>query len=90
MTHDLAGIIGDPGKVDEELQRFRETTQLLSANRPRMIEQYPKQWVALYDREVRAAASTLNALLARVDELGLPREHIIVRFVDKELRTMIL
>lgn len=83
-------ILGDANKIDRELQQFRMSAESLSSSQPRMIEQYPKQWVVLYKGEVRASASTFDAALATATELGLPRENIIVRFIDKNQRTMIL
>jgi hypothetical protein len=87
---DLERLIGDPRKVDRELAKFRETTKLLSADRPRLIDQYSKQWVALCDNQVRASAPTLEELMAEVDRQGLQRRQLIVRYIDRELRTMVL
>jgi hypothetical protein len=86
----LAALIGDPKAVYRELENFRKAAAVLSSQQPRMIEQYPKQWIAVYEGQVRAVADTLRELLALVDEKQLPREHIVVRFVDRDQRTMIL
>lgn len=86
----LEDLIGDPRKVEKELAGFRQTTKLLSADRPRLIDKYLKQWVALYDNEVKASAPSLDELLAEVDKQGLPRQQVIIRYIDRELRTMVL
>ena len=89
-TDEIRRLIGNPAQVAQELAKFRETTEILSSNQPRLIDEYAKQWVALYDHKVQANAGTLDELMAEVDSAGLPREHVIVRFVDKDVRTLVL
>lgn len=86
----LAELIGDPKRVDAELQKFRKDSRLLSSRRVNLIEKYPKRWIVIYDGEVRADARSLNQLLTKVDELNLPREEAVIRYVDRNLRRMIL
>ena len=87
---DIRRLLGDPKRVDQELERFQKATALLSSRHPSLIERYPKQWVAVYDGKVRARAKTFDALMAQVDRKKLPRGHIIVRYIDKTQRTLIL
>lgn len=82
--------IGDPAKVDREIQQFRKTTMVLSAKQPRLIEQYPKQWIAIHEGKVKVRARTFQSLMTQVDKMKFPREHLVVRFIDKTKRTMIL
>jgi len=83
-------LIGDPKKLDAELEEFRKSAKLLSSKRAHLIVKYPKRWVAIYGGRVRADARSLNQILSKIDELGMPREHVIVRYIDKNLRRMIL
>ena len=82
--------LGGPQTVDEEMQQFRRAARVLSSKQPRMIERYPNEWVAVYRGRVRAHTKTFKRLMTQIDRKGLPREHIIVRFIDKSERTMIL
>lgn len=82
--------LGNPKDVDRDLQSFRRTAQLLSSRHPRLIDRYPKKWVAVYRGQVRASGKIFASVLAEVDKKGLPREHVIVRFIDRNQRTMIL
>ena len=86
----LAEIIGDPKRLDAELQQFRKDSKLLSSRRMNLIAKYPKRWVVIYEGEVRADALTLRQVLAKVDELKLPRQSVVIRYVDRNLRRMIL
>ncbi|MHB8514587.1 MAG: hypothetical protein ACYC9X_05655 [Dehalococcoidia bacterium] len=83
-------LLGRPEDLARELSAFARDAAVLSSDRERLIELYEKQWVAIYDGEVRAHARGLPALLARVDRLGLPRARTIVRYIDRNERTMIL
>lgn len=82
--------LGDPKDVERDLRSFRSTARVLSSSHPRLIDRYPKQWVALYRGRVRASGSTFASVMAQIDKKGLPREHVIVRFIDRNQRTMIL
>ena len=90
LPNDIRSLLGDPKKVDRELQAFRRSTRRLSSNHPRLIDRFPKQWIAVYDGKVLAQAKTFSSLMTQVDEKGLPRQHTIVRYIDKNRRTMIL
>lgn len=87
---EIAALIGDPAEICEELKAFRETAMFLSSNRPRLIECYPDQWVALFANEVQAHGDELEAVLEELDMKGLPRERAIVRFLDTKPRTLVL
>jgi hypothetical protein len=86
----IRAAIGDPKKVDKELRKFRRSSKVLSSDNPRLIDRYPKKWVAVYDGQVQAQAKTLPALMTALERLGLPKEDVIVRFIDKDDRKMIL
>ena len=86
----LAELIGDPQRLDAELQKFRKDTKLLSSKRMNFIAKYPKRWIAIYDGQVQADARSLKQILTKVDEMQLPREGVVIRYVDRNLRRMIL
>lgn len=86
----IRALIGDPKRVDSELRKFRRSSRALSSHNPRLISRYPKKWVAIYDGEVQAQAKSLSALMTQLERKGLPREDVIVRFIEKDDRVMIL
>lgn len=83
-------VLGQPEAVMGELERFSEDTRLLSTRQAALIDRYARQWIAILDGAVVASAGTLSAVLAEADRLGLPRRRLIVRFIDRAQRTMIL
>ena len=84
------GQLGNPADIDQELQAFRRSARVLSSHHPRFIDRYQKKWVAVYDGKTKAQGRTLQSVWRQLDKKGLPREHIIVRYIDKKQRTMIL
>ncbi len=86
----LQEIIGDPQRLDADLQKFRKDAKLLSSPRMNLLTRYPNRWVGFYDGHVRADAPTLEQLLERLDALQIPRKEAVIRYVDQNLRRMIL
>ena len=86
----MLDVLGPPDEVMRELERFGEDTRVLSTRQPALIERFAKRWIAILDGTVVASADTLSTLLADTDHRGLPRRRLIVRFIDRTPRTMIL
>ena len=82
--------LGSPKDVDREIQSFRRAARVLSSNHPRLIDLYPKRWVAVHRGKVRATGKTFRSVITQVDRKGLPRGSVIVRYIDRNQRTMIL
>lgn len=87
---EIINLLGDPADVDRDLQKFRESARSLSSKHSSMIARYPKQWIAVHQGKVRAQGRTFRSVLAQIDEKGIPRGDVIVRYIDKDERTMIL
>ncbi len=80
----------NPVRLNRDLQRFRQAAQALSSGHPRLIDKYPNQWVAVYHGRVAAHASTLPAILGKMKRRRIPQARTIVRYIEKNKRTMIL
>ena len=61
---DVEKIIGDPGKIAEQMEAFRESAALLSAENPRMVEEYPDEWIGIHSGKVRAHGPTFEFLMS--------------------------
>ena len=85
----IASVIGDPRRVGAELRSFIETARHLSDD-PTIAELYKGQWVGVHGRQVRAHGDTVENVLDQLDAAGCARSQVIVRFIDKEPRTLIL
>ena len=93
MSADAESILeqlGDPADVDRELREFRQSARSLSKQHGQLADRYTGQWVAFFDRKVRARGRSFQEVIEQIDREGLPRERTLVRFIDKDERTMIL
>jgi hypothetical protein len=86
----LALLGKPPNEVARELANFSETAKILSSNHPRLIDEHPLEWVALYDGRVEVFGKSLSAVMKQLDTKGYPREEVIVRFIDTDEKTLIL
>ena len=82
--------MGKPKTVAREMARFKKAAKALSSNHPRLIEEFPKQWIVVYDGKVRARGQTMQSALLQAREQNLPTSNAIVRFIDKNDRIFIL
>ena len=82
--------IGNPREVARQLRSFQRAARVLSSRQHHLISRYPNQWVAVHKGGVQATGRTLRSLLAKMDRVGLPRHETIVRFIDRNQRTLIL
>ena len=79
-----------PRGMARSLRAFQRSARVLSDNHPRLIDEYPNQWVAVADSAVVAHGNTLKQVLKQVDAEGMSRADVIVRFIDRTERTLIL
>lgn len=86
----LAALGGEPGNVARELAEFAESARALSGDHPRYIDRYPQSWVAVYRGEVEASGDSLESVTKQIEEKGLPAEHVIIRFVSRNQKTLFL
>ena len=82
--------LGTPAEIWAELMDFTLSAQRLSEPTQRLIDEYPQQWVAIYDGQVASAANSFKGVLSAIDARNIPRDKVIVRYIDTEPRTMIL
>lgn len=86
----LSALGAPPEQVDREIREFADAARLLSSDHPRLIDEHPLQWVGVYQGRVAATGKTLKSLVTQLDRDGVPKERTIIRFIDKEQRTLIL
>lgn len=86
----LAQMDERPRTIARSLRAFQKSARVLSDNYPRLIDECPNQWVAVADGAVIAHCNTLKQVLKKVDAKGISRADVIVRFIDRTQRTLIL
>jgi len=55
-----------------ELERFRQDTDYLLSHWEELLQQYPEQWVAIFNREVVGTAADFGQLLTDLQNKGVP------------------
>lgn len=86
----LRALGGTPESIVRDLKEFEASTQALSDNHPRFIDEHPQKWVAVYRGSVAIAADSFDEINEKIEAKGLPREHVIVRFITRDKKTLIL
>ena len=78
-----------PEDVAKSLHDFAQSSDLLSKDR-QLVKRYAQKWVGVCSGEVKAAEDDLDSRLRMLDGQGVPRSDTVVRFIEKEQRTLIL
>ncbi len=79
--------------VDEqyaELQRFHRDTEYLESHWDELLETYPEQWVAIFNREVVAVAPDFDQLLADLKRKDVPIGKARIEHLTSEEDLLIL
>lgn len=72
------------------LREFSKSAQRLSDDKQSLIHEHPKQWIGVYRGEVSAEADDLETLMTKLNKQDIPLGDTIVRFIEKNQRTLIL
>lgn len=86
----LSRLGSGPEDIARRLREFSKSAEMLSNDRPRLIDELPSQWVGVYRGRVSAKADDLASLLEELERRGIPLGDTIVRFIEKNQRTLIL
>jgi hypothetical protein len=79
-----------PEAIGKELSDFADAAKILSSDHPRLIDDHPMEWVGVFQGRVAATAKDFASLMAQLSEKKIPPEHTIVRFIDREEKTLLL
>lgn len=77
-------------KVQEGLERYRADALYFERERPRLLEQHPDSWVAVYHQQVVGVAKSLPVLIAQLKRRGIPRDKAFVEYVAEQEALLIL
>jgi hypothetical protein len=80
----------DIREIGEALGNFSTSAQIFSSDNPRMIDLYENKWVGVYNGRIEAVADTLDKLLEQVEDKNIPAGNTVVRFINREPKTLIL
>jgi hypothetical protein len=81
---------GRKGKLAQELERFRQDTAWFETHREELLEQYPEQWVFIYNQRVAAASPDARTLFAEAKEKGVPAGRGFPAHLTRTVEDLIL
>ena len=90
VVNALTQMNEQPSTIAQSLRVFQRAARVLSDNHPRLIDEYPDQWVAVADSTVMVHGDTLEQVLEQIDAQDISRADVIVRFIERTQRTLIL
>jgi hypothetical protein len=79
-----------PKQIATELRRFSRSVEAFSAKRPRLAQQYPRQWVGLYDGKIEAVSKSFGGVLSALKRRGIPPAQAFVQYLGTRERKLIL
>ena len=80
----------DPKDIARGLREFSKSAEMLSNDRSRLIDKHALQWIGVYRGELSATADDLPSLIEELERRGIPLGDTIIRFIQKNQRTLIL
>ena len=86
----LSYLGSPPEAVARELAAFSQSAQVLSSEHPRLVDQYPHEWVAVFDNDVVAHGKELSEVLNRLELKGISPAKTIIRYIIKDGPSWIL
>ena len=83
-------IGGSPRQIAAELSEFSKSARTLSSSRDRLIEKHEKSWIGLYRGKVEIIGDTIDSVISQLTDKGLDPDEAIIRYIDRDLKTLIL
>ena len=77
-----------PKEVWDDLIAFSRSAQRFSESE--LFDQYHHQWVAVREGKVVSHAETFDEVLNRIRTKNIPREDLIIRYLDDSPKALIL
>lgn len=77
-------------QVQADLRRLKRDTAYFEAHYKDLLEQYPKQWVAILDQRVVGASSDYERLLDDLEVKGVPMERAVFKHLTNKEEVWLL
>lgn len=72
-----------------ELKRFHGDTQYFDSHYQEFLNEYPEQWVAVYNQEVVGTGPQFRPLLKQLKAQGVNLSKVVIERVSREPETWI-
>lgn len=80
-TQRVHPAIGDPAEFVRDMALFKKSCHFFDSHYYDLLQQYPDEWIGIFDGEVRAHATDIHGMLAQLDAVGVPRGTTYAEFL---------
>jgi len=80
----------DVQEIRKSLERAVADFRFFSANSSSFMEQYPNQWIAIFNQEVVGTSESQNGLISKLKKTGINPAFCYMQFLDPDPKTLIL
>jgi len=90
---DVHRTINDAGgeeRIELEIREYEEDVKYLQSIRQELLRHYLDQWVAIKDKSIVGNAHSINDLRKQLDKKGIKQNDIVINFIAKEKKAMLL
>ena len=77
-------------KLIEQIRQFEEDANFLALHHHSLLDNYPEQWVAVYNKTVMAHGTNINAVRRELTAKGVPPDRVAITFLTRKQQTLIL
>jgi hypothetical protein len=74
----------------EELQQFERDSQFLALHRHTLLDSFPEQWVAVFNKKVVAHGTNINTVRRDLTRKKIPQNRVALSFLTRQKKTLIL
>lgn len=72
------------------LDRFKEDSEYFEEHRNELLQKYPEQWIAIFNRKVAGTAPTFDGLLDVLEGKDIPLGEAVVDRLSRKGEHLIL
>lgn len=76
--------------IGQYLEQSEKDVKFLNANWLDWVATYPDKWVAVYEEELVGVGDTIEEVVREACTKGAPESRVVIEYLDKEPRIMIL
>ncbi len=84
-------IVAEHGSLEafaQSMREYKERYRRMIDEGPSLLEQYPDQWIGIAPDEKLVVGSSLEEVLALLDQVGAKRGESIVEFLNTKPRNL--
>jgi len=72
------------------MRQFEDDSNYLALHHHVLLDQFPEQWVAVFNGQVVSHGTNINAITKELASKRIPPNRVVVAFLSRRRRTLIL